>query len=639
MARLCSVLSMTKNIVVYNPARFNGEAWLPVLWAQARTFCQKNSQQSANWNWVNCTADLWGEDFDRTCEIIAQNPPDIFAASLYVWNYQIVHRIAQWVKSTWPHCLVITGGPHQYFKHDDSWFRQNTWIDASLPGECYGELCFAQILDNIAEDNSIDWNTVSDVVYPHGRARLKKSSTKVNHSRRDFDYSWSAMHSQFDYLQQFAAYAAQNFPQGRVLSIIETTRGCPYGCTYCDWGGGINTSVLQKPEQYVRQDIDALCKLDLDYVYFADANLGMFGVRDVENVKYLAQQRFENNSKFTVGYGGFAKTENRLSYIRQILEIDIRNQLSTLGEIKISMQSLDDDVLKQINRKNVSLDSQIETLQSLSDIKKLPIYVEMIYGLPGMTTQKFYHELDELGRRNLSVQWYPWILLPEAPAYSRQYRADKQLQTVIKTTGWSWVENSNSLNEIVVGAKSYTTDQYLEMLLASSLYRLFIQGGYLSAQFEYIRMQGTGTGSMISEILHKFMPGTSWMQTAQTTWQEQVLVDPAKACYITVDGHEVYLGLYFSAVAFLNQHDFTNLLSDWLSQRYCIPGHLSQQDIQQAVTQFNIGCVSWRGLTRISHNRTRFKTDTVMEDVLLQFHQFENSGSILKAQSRWLGMF
>jgi hypothetical protein len=535
--------------------------------------------------------------------------------------------------------VIVTGGPHQYFKHDDNWFRDYPYIDASLPGDSYGEICFQEILDNLKADHSIDWNTVSNICYPQGRARLKKYSTKQynKQTKKEFDYGWSAIHSQFSHLENYVSYVRGLDPETKILSIFESTRGCPYGCTYCDWGGGINTAVVQKPMDAIKQDIDALCKLDLSFLYFADANFGIFGQRDVNIIHYLAKQRNSHATKFTVGYGGFAKTENKLGYIREILKTDIENKLSALGEIKISIQSLDADVLKRIDRKNVPLQKQIEVLQSLSDIERLPLYVELIYGLPGMTIDKFYYELDVLGDQQLSIQWYPWILLPEAPSYSRQYRDKEQIQTVIKNVGWWWSEDYNTQNEIVVESSTYSKDQYLEMLLASGFYKLFVQGGYLKQTLAWLKQHNVGIGQLTKDIFKEFLNQSTWMQQAHTAWEQRALSDPNSGCFVNINQQDVYLGLYFVAVSFLYYEEFTVPLTQWIQTKYQCPQHTINQDLKRTVHQGNYGTTQWQGLHRVDYRKQEFDTDP-FNDILLQVVQFKQSGHIFQAQKSLLGL-
>lgn len=639
-----------RTVVVYNPIRFTREAWLPVLWAQAKTYYERHGQRCDEWTWAPCYIDIWSDDFDRIKLILEHQEPDVFAVSLYVWNYQIAHRVAQWVKQRWPRCLVITGGPHQYFKHDQDWFRKHPYIDASLPGECYGEICFQEVLDNLGRDGTIDWDHVSDVCYPRGKSRLptysKRSIREIG--KKNFDYNWAAFAEQIGDIKHFIQYVHEFFPSAKILSIFETTRGCPYGCTYCDWGGGINSAVIKKPVSTVKRDIDAVTTLDLEYLYFADANFGMFGDRDIEILEYVAQQRRRNVQTFTVGYGGFAKTENRLDYIREILRIDLRHQLSILGEIKISMQSLSPDVLRRIDRKNIGLERQIEMVKSAVGKKKLPIYVELIYGLPGMTLDQFYDELDTLGELGLSIQWYPWILLPEAPAYSREYRQREAIRTLTKTAGW-WAheDEKNNLNEIVVSTSSYTSDDYLEMLISSSAYKLFVQGGFYSGTMRWLRSQGIGTGRIIQEMYRDFYTQTKFFNDVRSVWQNKIMADPEQGCFVDLEGESVYLGLYFVAMAYLYPDLFVRELESWLMDTYSVPGKIVESDRKNAINCKNFGKRHYSGwfqfdytkdLLTFADRKNLINLNNNMTKIMIMFMQFKHTGAIMTGQRRLLGI-
>lgn len=630
-----------KTIVVFNPVRFAGEAWLPMFWAQAKTYYERHGENVEKWNWAPCYADTIGNNAELIKQLLQGHKPDVFAISLYVWNYTIAFEIASWVKETWPTCVVITGGPHQHFKHHDTWFKDHPYIDASLPGENYGELCIKEVLDELVDTDSVDWDSVTDVCYPKGKSRFptysKKQSKHTN--KKNFDYSWSAASSQRDHLLDFINYAKNHYTGCKVLTIFETTRGCPYGCTYCDWGGGINSIVVHKPLEYVKADIDAFCTMDLSYVYYADANFGIFGDRDVEISQYLADQRKQHAQTFTVGYGGFAKTENKLPYIRDILKIDVKHGLSILGEIKVSVQSLDDDVLNRIDRKNVSLDKQLEVFKEVTKFKKVPIYVELINGLPGMTLEKFYHELDVLGDRNLSIQWYPWILLPEAPAYSNSYREVQKLQSVVKNTGWWTHEDDNSQNEIVVGTSTYTTEEYLEMMLSSSLYRMFVQGGIYRKSIKWIKDRDVSMGGIVRSIYTEFLSDSKFISDASHVWNTRILKDPYYGCFIDVDDTlTVYLGLYFVAIALVKYQEFTEPLGFWLHEKYGVPIKTIQKDQSLIITKDNLGSKKYRGMFELDYNKKLYNLKDNVTKILLCFIQFKHTGSAMVASKKFLGI-
>jgi hypothetical protein len=99
-----------KNIVICNFPRFSSEIWLPALWVQAKTYYEQYGQHKHEWNWHPCYVDCYSaEHVTEIKEELIKANPDVFAISLYVWNYRLAHDIARWVKETFPKCIVVSG--------------------------------------------------------------------------------------------------------------------------------------------------------------------------------------------------------------------------------------------------------------------------------------------------------------------------------------------------------------------------------------------------------------------------------------------------------------------------------------------------------------------------------------------------
>lgn len=630
-----------KTIVVCNFPRFSGEIWLPFLWAQAKTYYELYGQRKREWNWFPCYADVYsGEYQDQIKQLLKDSNPDVFAISLYVWNYTLAHEIAAWVKSQWPKCVIISGGPHQYFKHDMNWFKNHPHLDASLPGDCYGEQCFLEVLDNYNDSTStIDWLKITDIYYPSkSRLVLSNKQSMSRAERKQYQFDWSALYAQLTELKEFADYQKCHFPNSMLLSVLETTRGCPYGCTYCDWGGGVSTTVLQKNLQAVKKDVDALMEFELTYIYLADANFGIFGSRDVDIMQYIAYKKIKTKQYFGVGFGGYAKTENKLEYIRDILAIDIDNNISMTKELKLSMQTLDDQVLENIDRKNIPLDKQLEIYQPLSKNKKLPLYVEMIMGLPGIDLDKYYYELDVLGERHLSVQWFEWILLPETPAYSQAYRQQYGIDTIVKKKGWAvWEEGSE--REVVISCNSYTSQDYLQMILSNSLYHLFVLGGFYKNTINWIRHNHTiGYGQIARDIYENYfmIECEELRDQVLNTWTK-ILSDCDVPCTFDVNGQAVYGAYYFVAQCFADR-GFADDLIAWLQNKYAVPFNIPSREKELNIHADNYGTVAYRGLNIISYKKDISFQDLDVHSMIGAFRTYIDSGNTMRGKKKLLGL-
>jgi MoaA/NifB/PqqE/SkfB family radical SAM enzyme len=492
-----------------------------------------------------------------------------------------------------------------------------------------------EVLDNYNDATAtVAWKKVTDIYYPSkSRVVLSNVKSMSKSERKVYPFTWSALAAQSNSLLDFAEFQRRHFPDSMLLSVLETTRGCPYGCTYCDWGGGVSTTVLQKSPDNVKQDIDALMLFNLTYIYLADANFGIFGQRDVDIMQYIAYKKIKTKQWFGVGFGGYAKTENKLKFIREILKIDIENNISMTKELKLSMQTLDDEVLDNIDRKNISLDKQLEIYQPLASNTKLPLYVEMIMGLPGINLDKYYHELDVLGQHHLSVQWFEWILLPETPAYSRDYRTRFGIKTTIKKKGWAvWEEGSE--REVVVASDSFTDRDYMQMILSNSLYHLFVLGGYYKKSIEWIRFNhNIGHGQLARDIYENFFDDNE----VYPQWQT-IATDPNVPCVFDVCGQEVYGAYYFVARVFLDLAFSYNLVA-YLQSKYNIPTDIIASEAELNINANNYGKTRWQNLYKISYKKDiSFQEDNV-HSMIGAFRTYIDAGNTIRGKKKLLGLF
>lgn len=463
-------MSSKKNILLFNPSFSASNMYLPYFWASAKTYYEHKGKCVDDYNWPTPLFNFYN-NLEQIKTFIRNNPPAVFGISLYVWNYSLTMEIAAWVKETYPNCIVISGGPHQYFKHEATWFKDNPYLDASLAGDEYGELTLCDILDNL---DDLNWNNVHAVVYPNKTKKLLLTSTKTA-NKRDFWWEYSAYASQYHDIANYVIAMHHYNNKYSAQGLLETTRGCPYGCTFCDWGGGTSTKIIAHDLKYVRQDIECLAQLNPEGVYICDANLGILKDRDVSVMQYIADLKKKHANLFSLYYGGYAKTAEAIPYIKKILKIEAEHQLMRSMTYKLSLQTLDAETLSNIDRTDVSFDQYQKLSQEMQSTHGYDAYAEIIAGLPGITPNKFYHEINVLSKENIGIAYYDWYLLPETPSYTDAYRQKHNIQTVKK----QYNNKQSRAAEIVVSTYSYSADEFKEMHISYAWYRAFWSAGFL----------------------------------------------------------------------------------------------------------------------------------------------------------------
>lgn len=507
-------------------------AFFPVLWPSSKTFYELNYSKIRHYNWVLPTIEFL-TDIDDIKKEISKNPPDIFGVSLYVWNFEISLEICKWVKETYPKCLIITGGPHQYFKHNLEWFKLYDFVDASLPSDAYGEIAIFDILENINEDNSIDWNRVERIAYPSKKRGTVLYSPKATYKLM-FDWDYPAFESQLEPMYLYHARFKEIYPNSPIHVKLETTRGCPYECTFCDWGGGVGTKVIKKDLINIYRDIDCMLLFNPSSIYICDANFGINGDRDVEIIKFIADKKKNYLGKVfpNVQYGGFAKTNKHFRYLKDILTVEAESGLSYV--YKISIQSFNRDVLKNVKRTDLRIDEHWELSEYLKKNYKYESFIELIIGLPGITVDKWYEEFTIPYDKNTHVRAYEWYLLPEAESYSQEYRYRYKMGISPKGTQ----SHLSIPNEIVVENNTLSRDGYVENMLAYAAYNLFFQGSIYSESIKDIIEKNDITfGEFLKRFTRKFLLDNESDSIKR-------LVDHFKS-FVSPDINDVYLMVDF----------------------------------------------------------------------------------------------
>lgn len=174
----------------------------------------------------------------------------------------------------------------------------------------------------------------------------------------------------------------------------------------------------------IKAEIEWIAKNKIQYCYCADANFGIFE-RDVEIAEYVVQQRNKHGFPH-VFKPNYAKESNdtvfRAGYILN------KNQADK--GITLAYQSVSDTVLKNIGRKNFTLE-HFKELDSRYSAENIPTYTELILGMPGETYQSFSEGLCEIlehGQHN-SMLVYECQVYDNAPMGDFGYKQKYGIKT------------------------------------------------------------------------------------------------------------------------------------------------------------------------------------------------------------------
>lgn len=176
-------------------------------------------------------------------------------------------------------------------------------------------------------------------------------------------------------------------------ATLETNRGCPYACTFCDWGSLTYNKVKKFNLERVFAELEWIGKNKCSFVSITDANFGMFVERDnlIADKLLKVQEKYGYPYTFSVTWAKNQKAEV-IDIVKKLIKSHKFNQGLT-----VSVQSMDLDVLENIKRKNLD-QHKIEDIFSLCDRNNIPVYTEVILGLPGETVETWKEGLWNLFR-------------------------------------------------------------------------------------------------------------------------------------------------------------------------------------------------------------------------------------------------
>ena len=451
---------------------------LPYSTGLIKTWCLQNKTIEDNYDfpdWI-CHRDSIDEIFDRIVN------PSVVGFSCFTWNWKFNKLLAKRIKNKYPKCLIVFGGKEPpnaaWLRQNPEWIRDYPYVDIIVHTE--GEVSFEEILIEHLNDNP-DYTHIGGCTINH-----KDSHTITPPRARIVDLTESPspyLSGIFDEVYQ--KYKDMDF---MFSAVIESARGCPYSCTFCEIGDSYFTKIKQQPIQQIFDEIEWIGSHGIDYIDDATSNFGIFHDRDTEIAEWLVScnEKYGNPQTFKVDW---AKSKAmRLLSIAKILHDGGLHRGMTLA-----MQSLDDQVLKAVKRKNLVNDDDIQEITKVYETAGISTYIEIILGLPDETLEGFKQWLCrtlEIGEHN-HVGMYVLVSLRNTPFGDKEYIKKYKIKSKrILAPIARWVEPPDGIMEtadLVIGHKSMTTEEWLEMYLFSWLVASCHHMGYTEKIVRFVR--------------------------------------------------------------------------------------------------------------------------------------------------------
>ncbi len=445
----------------------NALQFVPYAYGLLKSYACRDPRIAQGYDWREPITRI--ESVTRTVGKI--DTTDILCASSYVWNANQQLAIAKKVKEKFPHCKVVFGGPHVP-DASHAFLSSHPYVDVLVHGE--GEIPFYKLLLAFLDENP-DLSKIPNISYTVN-SRTVKSPT-VSGLTNNLPVPSPFLNGTFN------TFLSEN--SANKIGLWETNRGCPHGCSFCDWGVRSTNKIRRHDMAKIKDEIEYIARHNIADLYITDCNFGILK-RDLDITDLLVQARKQFGYPKRVRIQ-FAKKSNDT-----VFEISRRlHAQDMLWGTTLSMQSLDDSVLEAVNRRQIGT-RHYRQLKNRYRKVGIPTYTELILGLPKETRQSFTNGICDLMKIGIhdDIRVYELVLLPNAPIGRKETREKYGLKTKNKPLRIPSEGCEKETVEIVFGTRTMPYEDWAYCFLFGEFIQALHNGAYTRYLAIYLNDSG-----------------------------------------------------------------------------------------------------------------------------------------------------
>ena len=356
------------------------------------------------------------EPRETTLSMLLAEQPDVVAFSVYLWNRRETLDLVDALSITQPQVKIILGGPEVSFD-GEKLFDRHPGVTALIRGE--GEVPLKALLKCWQSEDC--------------PAEIPR--TDIRHNSELIMGPDSPPLASLDDIPSPFAMGLVDIERGFVY--YETSRGCPFFCSFCL--SARDKAVRSFSMERIYQDLDFLMGSNVAKVKLVDRTFNYDPKRAREIFRYILENNRSTHFHFEIG--AHLLDEKTLAMLADVPK--------DMFQFEIGVQSTLDSTLDTIDRK-VNLDKLYKNVRHLAADNRIHLHLDLVAGLPGDTCASFIDSIDrviDLQPHHLQIE--PVKLLPGSPlreqAEDRDIRFDPNPPyTILGSPGFSYSE----LNQI-----------------------------------------------------------------------------------------------------------------------------------------------------------------------------------------------
>ncbi|MEP6714784.1 MAG: radical SAM protein [Terriglobia bacterium] len=390
---------------------------------------------------------------DRLWETMLQRPPDVLMLSNYCWNEALSFHFAKLARRINPNALTVMGGPNIPIEPERqlAYMEEHPEIDLYILGE--GDFLASKAIQHYLDaGKSVKQMGLSEIPSSIYRRDGELIRTEM----------WARHPGIDDIPSPWLSGIQDEFFDGKLAPLMETNRGCPFTCTFCVQGTRWYTKVhnfskerIHEELHYVASRIKAVSPT-MGTLRIADSNYGMYE-RDIEISGYIGElMKSHGWPKYIDATTGKNRPERIIKSVEKVSGALVLYQ---------AVQSMDENVLRNVKRQTIKLESYSELLLHMRG-RGLRSNSDLILGLPGETISTHRDAIYRLLDTGVSqVTNFQLMMLKgselETIETRQQFSFQTRFRVLPKNFGIYGDEKVFDIEEIVIETDSLPFDEYL----------------------------------------------------------------------------------------------------------------------------------------------------------------------------------
>ena len=305
-------------------------------------------------------------DLDNVLGAIYSEAAQVAAFSCYIWNIKQILILTANLKKVAPDTIVLLGGPEVSYGPEEI-LQQSPWIDIVITGE--GEESLPAVLESLLDEKKA-FEDIAGVWW--------RDKERVKSARESCPKPVSPERITSPYQGELTEFSQQ-------IAYLETSRGCPYSCTYCL--SSSTKGVRHLPLEQIKQDIKKLIGAGAKQIKFVDRTFNANKHRAISLWKFLLEETGDTKINYHFEISASLLDQDTINFLSQVP--------SGLFQFEIGIQSANPKTLQSINRQ-MSWDKLRDNVRGLRQNNNIHLHLDLIAGLPFEDYASFLDSLNQV---------------------------------------------------------------------------------------------------------------------------------------------------------------------------------------------------------------------------------------------------